>query len=46
MYNARLVGALSLIPLVGSFDFRIHPREVVVDVVLLLVCIALWRSDM
>lgn len=35
----------SLIALVRTLDLGVHPREMVIDVVLLLVRVALHRSD-
>jgi hypothetical protein len=46
MYNVRSGRRMLLVPLVGALDLGIHPREMVVDVVLLLVCSALGWSAM
>jgi hypothetical protein len=44
MYNVQSITCVS-IPLVGSLDLGIHPREMVVDIVLLLVGRALGGSE-
>jgi hypothetical protein len=41
MYSGRSTRRVLLIPLVGSNNFRIHSGEVVIDIVLLLVGVAL-----